>query len=60
MKIVLKDFHLNNFLLSTDIVKKLNISWLIAHYAKQYVPGEEEFVTNYIYLENFEHNKYVH
>lgn len=27
--------------------------YLNPHYSQQYIQGEEEFVTNYIYLENF-------
>ncbi|MFD6511195.1 sulfotransferase family 2 domain-containing protein [Bacillus sp. NPDC060175] len=30
-----------------------NLDAVNPHYAQQYVPDEEEFVTNYIYLENF-------
>ena len=28
---------------------------ILTHFTQQYIAGEEEYVTNYIYLENFDH-----
>ncbi|HHL0974610.1 TPA: sulfotransferase family 2 domain-containing protein [Bacillus cereus] len=48
-----KGFSFKQFLYYLQYNKEIDIA-VDPHYAQQYVPGEEEFVTNYIYLENFD------
>ena len=52
MKIVIKDFLLNNFFIIFNTVK--NNLPVDPHFDQQYILGEEQFVTNYIYLEDFQ------
>ncbi|MED0906758.1 sulfotransferase family 2 domain-containing protein [Bacillus nitratireducens] len=47
-----KGFSFKQFLYYLQDSKKRDIA-VNPHYAQQYIPGEEEFVTNYIYLEKF-------
>ncbi len=44
--------HLNIFLHYLH-ANGADSDYLNPHYSQQYIQGEEEFVTNYIYLENF-------
>ena len=36
-------------------IKGAHASDINPHFTQQYIAGEEEYVTNYIYLENFDH-----
>ncbi|MGQ4706058.1 sulfotransferase family 2 domain-containing protein [Bacillus thuringiensis] len=47
-----KGFSFKQFLYYLLHNKETNID-VDPHYAQQYIPGEEQFVTNYIYLEKF-------
>ena len=35
-------------------MKEAHASDINPHFTQQYIAGEEEYVTNYIYLENFD------
>ena len=53
MKILLKGISFKQFLYYL-FTKGAHANDINAHFTQQYIAGEEEYVTNYIYLENFD------
>ena len=51
INIVIKEYHLNNFILRSGI--RFQFLALDIHFSQQYVPGEENFIQCYIPLEDF-------